>query len=441
MQTRGLLVAALALVVLGGLVFWSNKTKKDDSPESADTPKILTVAEGDLKKIELKHQNEATVLERNDKGAWSITAPQPYAVDADAVSGLTAALSTISAAKVVEQKVTDVAPYGLSTPTLVLTATTKDGKSKTLTIGDETPTSDGNFATVAGDARLFTIPTATKTSLDKTTGDLRDKRLAAFAADKVARIELTAKKTTTEFGKNGQGEWQIVKPQAMRSDGFQVDELLRHIRDAKLDPSQSEEDAKKNATAFASAELVAVAKITDNVGTQTLEVKRTKEKQYLARGSSNPGIYPIAAEIGDGLDKATDDFRNKKLFDFGFTDPSKVEFKGPQKQRTFTKAGERWVEGGKAMDPVGVQSLIDKLRDLSATSFPATGFTTAEAEVTVTSDGGKRAEHISFSKTASGYVAKRDNDSSLYGLSAASVEELERAAADVKDAPPENKKK
>ena len=37
------------------------------------------------------------------------------------------------------------------------------------------------------------------------------------------------------------------------------------------------------------------------------------------------GIYKVASDLGDGLDKRLDDFRNKKLFDFGFSDPTKVE--------------------------------------------------------------------------------------------------------------------
>ena len=33
-------------------------------------------------------------------------------------------------------------------------------------------------------------------------------------------------------------------------------------------------------------------------------------------------LYKSTADLGDGLDKSVDAFRNKKLFDFGFTDPT-----------------------------------------------------------------------------------------------------------------------
>ena len=53
------------------------------------------------------------------------------------------------------------------------------------------------------------------------------------------------------------------------------------------------------------------------------------------------GVYKIASDVGDGLDKSLDDFRNKKLFDFGFSDPSKVEIK----TASYTKSGDKWMAG------------------------------------------------------------------------------------------------
>ena len=67
----------------------------------------------------------------------------------------------------------------------------------------------------------------------------------------------------------------------------------------------------------------------------------------------------------EGLDKGLDDFRNKKVFDFGFSDPGKIDIKGA----SYSKTGDKWMSGGKTMDNTSVQSLIDKLRDLSATKF------------------------------------------------------------------------
>ena len=39
------------------------------------------------------------------------------------------------------------------------------------------------------------------------------------------------------------------------------------------------------------------------------------------------------------------------------------------------KSGEKWQSGGKEMDSTSVQAFLDKLRDLSASKFVDTGFT------------------------------------------------------------------
>ena len=61
-------------------------------------------------------------------------------------------------------------------------------------------------------------------------------------------------------------------------------------------------------------------------------------------------------------------------------------------------------------------------------------------DVTVVSNDGKRTEKVAISGSGDKYVAKRDNEASLYALDGKAVRELQQAASDVKPAPPEKKK-
>jgi len=92
------------------------------------------------------------------------------------------------------------------------------------------------------------------------------------------------------------------------------------------------------------------------------------------------------------------------------------------------------------MDPTSVQSFIDKLRDLSAAKFAETAVTTPSAEISVTSQDGKRVEKVALSKSGTSWFAKRENEPTVYELDSKKVEELQRAAADVKAPPPPPKK-
>ena len=59
-----------------------------------------------------------------------------------------------------------------------------------------------------------------------------------------------------------------------------------------------------------------------------------------------------------------------------------------------------------------------------------------QIEAAVISNDGKRIEKVLISKSGSDYIAKRDDDSTLYQLPAASVEELQKSIDAIKAAAP-----
>jgi len=313
-----------------------------------------------------------------------------------------------------------------------LNITDKNRRTTRLRIGDDTPAGTAVYAAIAGDPRVFALSSYKKNSFDKSPIDLRDKRLLVFDSDKVSSIELTAKKQSIAFGRS-KDQWQIVKPKPFRADGSQVEELLRTLRDTKMDLSGSE-DHKKVSAAFGSGALFATAKVTDTSGTQELQVRKNKD-DYYAKSSAVEGIYKIPSGTRTGLDKGLDDFRNKKLFDFGFADPEQVELHDGPNSYFLTRSGSDWWSNGTKMDAGTVLALIDKIRDLSASKFTETGFSAPVMELTVTSDGGKRVEKVLLSKNSDNYTAKRENEPALYELNASSVSELQKSAVDLKPAP------
>jgi hypothetical protein len=440
MKTGGLLVAAAVLAALTGVLYWSDHHKPSESaatPAEAPAPKILTLKDADISKIAIQKKGaEEVLLAKNAAGKWQITAPQAFSADQDAVSSMVSTLSSLSSERLVDEKAGDLKQYGLVDPSLEVDIATKD-KPQKLLIGDDTPTGGGAFAMLAGDPRVFTVASYTKTSVDKSANDLRDKRLLTADFDKISQIELTAKKQDIVFGRN-KDAWQIVKPKPLRADNFQVEDLSRKLKDAKMDLSAADADAKKATTAFASATPIAVARVTDAGGTQELQIRKSKD-DYYAKSSAVAGVYKVASDLGTGLDKSLDDFRSKKLFDFGFDDPNKVEMHDGSKAYFLTKGGQDWWSDGKKMDSASVQSFVDKVRELAASKFVDSGFSTAAVDVAVTSSDGKRVEHVLVAKKGDKYIAKREDEPALYELEAAAVTDLQKAAAEIKPAPPEEK--
>jgi len=444
MKFRGLLAAAIVLAALGGAAWWSQRKEKAEAAKpSADAPpKILTIPEDQFKQIELiKKASDTTELQKIE-GKWQILLPKPLAADQDSVNSLVSSLSSLSSDRLIEDKASDLSSYGLTAPAEEVKITRKDGKTQTLLVGDDTPTGSGTFAKLENDPRVFTIASYVKSGIDKSSKDLRDKRLLTFNSDKLTRLDLAAKGQNIEFGKNNQNEWQILKPKPLRADGLQVDELLRKLKDAKMDLSGTAEDEKKAVAGFSTGTRIALASVTDAAGTQQLDVRKDKDKNYYAKSSAVEGIYKVPSDLGDGLDKGIDDFRNKKLFDFGWNDPGKLDIRNGAAQAGYQKSGEKWMSGSKQMDAPSIQALVDKLRDLTSTKFLDAGSGPVSFEATVTSNDGKRVEKVSIWKQANDYYAKREGELTVYALDAKAVEDLQKAAADVKEfQPPKSGKK
>ena len=440
MKPKGLLVAVVLLAVLGGAIWYSNKKQAQKEKAPSDTsPKIVSIAEGQFREIRLLKAGAEPVVLSRDSGKWALTAPQPLAADPDASASLISTLSSVTADKTIADNATDLAGFGLASPTLKVQVIEKDGKQVELAIGDDTPTNSGAYAKVSGDPHVYTVASYLKTSLDKTVEDLRDKRLLTIEFGKLTRVKLAAKGPEIVFGKNAGNEWQIVEPRPLRADSGQVETLVGKLRDAKMDLATAPEEAAKK---FLTAATVALAQVTDNSGAQTLEVRKDKDNNYYARSSAVAGAYKIASDTGEGLNKSLDDFRNRKLFDFGFANPRMLEIKNDAAAAvTYTNTGDKWTAGPKNIDNSSVQNLIDKLRDLTASKFVEQGGGQPVFEASVESKGSAKIEHVIVSKQGDKYSAQREGEPSIYELDARSVEDLEKAATDVKEAAPEPKKK
>ena len=144
--------------------------------------------------------------------------------------------------------------------------------------------------------------------------------------------------------------------------------------------------------------------VTDPAAQQTLEVRKSKD-DYYAKSSVVEGVHKVTAAISTKFfDKTLDDFRNKKMFDFGFNDPTRIEFKDGGKTVAVEKSGDKWISPAR-LESHGfhiVQALIDKLRDLAASKFVDTGFTTPSIDITVVSIDGKRTEKVEIAPAGQG---------------------------------------
>lgn len=172
--------------------------------------------------------------------------------------------------------------------------------------------------------------------------------------------------------------------------------------------------------------------MTDGSTTQELELRKAKSGDYYVKSTGVAGVWKATSELSDGMSKSVDDFRNKKLFDFGFDDPGRIDIHDGAKSYSFVRSGDKWFANGKELDGVSIQSFIDKLRELTSTKFVDSGFAAPTADIAVISKDGKRFEKALLSRQGADYIAKRNSEATLYQVDGKSIQELETAAVTVK---------
>jgi len=223
----------------------------------------------------------------------------------------------------------------------------------------------------------------------------------------------------------------MLKPKAARADSWAVDELVRQLKEAKLDATLTSDQESDLVKQFAGAAPLATITVTDASGSQKLELRKNKDNRVYAKSSQLEGAHLLGEEAAKAFEKGAEEYRNKKVFDFGFDDPVKVDYKDGTRTLALAKVKDGWTAGGKPVDSVGVQNLIDRLRDLSAVKFVDAGFANPSIEITVTA---KKGEKVALAKAGASWIAKREGDPALYELDAKAVADLQ-AATDIKARP------
>jgi hypothetical protein len=374
MNPTRLLIAVAVMAVLGGLVYYS-----EENPPSFDDDrvKIIDLEAGDIQEMTiLRPGAEPLTLQRNEDEKWEFGAPLKIPADESAVSSLVSSLTPLNSDRVVEENVTDWQAYGLDgAGSLQVDVKAGEDESYSIIFGADTPTGSGVYARLEGDPRLFTLFSYNKTSFEKKVFDLREKKLLSIDGDKISRVIVDAGQRSIEFGKSGDDDWQILKPKPLRADNFAVGDLVRSVQNGEMVSVLEEalEEGGEPSGKYSFAKPFASVEVVDESGAHTLTIAKGQDDKYHAKSSDLPGgVYEVSSTLAEGLDKPLADFRNKKLFDFGFEDPVSVKLRDGETRITVEKKDDKWIltsHEDRELESSKVQSLLDDLRGLRAKEF------------------------------------------------------------------------
>ncbi|MDA0206238.1 MAG: DUF4340 domain-containing protein [Acidobacteria bacterium] len=441
MKQNPLLIAVLVLVVLGGFVYYTRENPPE--PES-DTVPMVRVSEAAISKVTVvKPGSETIVVQREADQPWTFGNGVIALADDSAINFMITNLASLDASRVVQDETVDWVPYGLDGDGQLKVTVEAEGDPNSIIFGEDTPTGSAVFARLDGDPRLFTTFSYARDNFDKTVFDWRDKRFLRVSADTTTTLSLEVGPRRLEFAKDSQN-WRIVEPADLRADRLAVGDLERELANARMSSVLAEGD-EAALSQFSAARPYAVAEIVDAGGSHVLTIAQGGPSGYYAKSSDLPGgVYEAPESLAASLDKDLAEYRDRKLFDFGFGDLSRIDVRDGDMRATIERQGDKWLlstDGSRELVAEQVQALIDSLRNISAIDFPANdaaaqsryglGTPVIEAATTLALDGATVEKVVMTDPSQPQVYAARVGEGPTYEVEKDAADKVRQALDDI----------
>jgi hypothetical protein len=370
----------IALVVLAGLYgaftyYDRHKSREASKVETPKQDKLFTLDSKHITSITFRPRAGEAVTCQHEGSTWAIAEPKKLSADQGTLSTVLNNLTTATVDEVVEPHASDVKQFGLDPPAYSIEVSTDSNPPKfTLLLGDDTPTSGGIYAQVAGNPRVVTLASYLKSNLEKSLFDLRDRRALTLEADQLQKMQVDSKGKKWTLAKNPEGVWDLVLPPPVRADRFAVDGLINQLRGLNMQSIAAEDKKSLAAYGFGAPELR--LELTGPGGAQTLEIgKKDKEgDRYFAMNSALAPVFTLNSSFLTDFEKDPADLRSKDLFSYSSFDAKRLEIDSPKGHSVFEQQKDnQWkqTEGGsKTIPSAKMDTVLSRLRDLRASTFP-----------------------------------------------------------------------
>ena len=378
---------------------------------------------------------------------------EPIATEADPTesASLVTNIASMEQTRVVEEKATDLAPYGLKEPRIKVAFKAEGNVSGEVFIGDTTPMQGDIYATKPGSTKVFLLSSFIETTFNKRPFDLRDKRVVKFDRDKVDSLELTRGGDTIHLTRAGD-TWVVDAPMKGRGDYAAVEGLLTRLSTAGM--ASIVEDKAGDLKSFGLDSPFMRIVVGLGSSRAALEIGRPEGDSSYARDTSRPLVFTLDKTLTEDLTKPFEQYHKKELFESRAFSMERVKITrrvdGTPKTWEFVKTkgadADKWQvtpEGGQPTDAdaAKVDALLNAIGGLRLGAFAAptarTGMDAPVLSAAVSYDGGKF-ERVRVGTAGDRFYGNREGEQATGELDKTAVDGVLQAldAALAPPAPP-----
>ena len=421
---RYTLTIAMA-VALSGLVgylyFVEFPTEQVKTKQETREKRLLPFEQREITGLTVRSQGEDIVLAPGESGTWKMSAPIQTEADSREVDTLVRALILGKVSRVVEDQPTALAPFGLETPSLVLTITAGEHK-ETLSIGEIGPISSTLYVMRESDKKVLLTDLAAKDFFNKRLLTFRKKELLRFDQTQAERLRLTYPKTeivlyrTDQVDRAKRNKWMIRAPVEAPADPTEVRMLLTKLQDVKalgfIDPGP-EREAVAMMLKEPNANLTVYAAGTEHQ-VKFFQPDPASGEAYAVTASDAP-IYRVSPSVIKDLSKDLFALQDKRLLGVEFDEIAMLAVKTREEQYRLINQTGAWVLESRPDDKLDQQKadlFVSRVVSLPAEllvikkggPLAPYGLSSPSAEFSVTGKDGKTRGRLVLGSRAGGLV-------------------------------------
>jgi hypothetical protein len=455
MKFKTTLILLAVFVVF--LVFILFLDKKPADKAAGPGEKLVSLASADVTKIALKKGTLSFVFEKDDKGDWMVREPLAVPADKYEVDQLASSFADLKIERVVEKEKGDPAKYQIPEREVSLWAKGQATPVKIL-IGMENPIDKSLFAQKEGDPRIVLLSSMLTSTLNKNLQDFRRKDVLKYETTEVTGIKVKAKDAAWEAAKKD-GRWFLEKPiQALARDSkiMSILDSLSNMRAKEFVSEEKIPEALKT-SGLDKPEYEITLAMPKAAKEIVFALHKSADKTFATSSQSVKILVPESDLLAD-LDKKPEDYRESKVAVFNSWQTTRIALKKDGLSLTAAKApNDKWYLDAaqkEEADGTKIDTFIRKIESLEAAEYVDKPKSLAEhgldkpaAEISITT---KESGEAAVEKTAVVLVGKADTEKKqvvvknagldyLFRVDAAFLDDLPKAAADWKIAPPEKK--
>jgi len=371
------LIALLAAVILGGLVYYFEvKHPRTEAPSAGDITSTsmpaFSLKSSDVASFTVSYPPGANkpMLRVDKKGdSWEIEQPLQTPADSAAVQSV---LDSFVYAQITQTEPSTpdrLKVYGLDPSKASIEIRLQNGQKHMIELGEKDFTGGSVYAIVDGAKNVSIISGSILGDAEKSADDLRDHAVLHPGSGHVSAF--TLKNASGELAAGSETKentvWKLTKPQSAAADGDAVETLLGAVTSAKSTAVVSEKPDNLAKYGLASP-AISFTETDDKGHASTLVVGKKDGSEYFARDTSRPLVFRVNDDLYKKLSENFNDFRDKNVIQFDPADMNAVELRNAHGTIAIhCKQGDDWVmdapdsQKGK---PVVIGNVFDPLRTL-----------------------------------------------------------------------------